>query len=88
MQVDTKKVATVKGQLTKAKKVVAGFAIANAADYELAGKKYIEVKKIAKEFEKEKRSWLDPINEIRDKVFSYTRPVEAEFKALIGELDR
>jgi hypothetical protein len=87
MQVDTKRVAVVKGQLTKATKIVDSIKIANQVDYELAGKKYIEVKKIAKEFEKEKKEWLDPINQLRNKVFSYTRPVEASFKELLGRLD-
>ena len=87
MQVDTKKVATVKGQLTKAKKVVEGFEIKTVEDYELAGKKFIELKKLSKEFNKEKKEWLDPINLLRAKIFSYTKPVEDGFKKLLGDID-
>lgn len=91
MQIDTKKVATVKGLTTKAEKAVAGFKITDQATYDKAGEKFIELKKLEKEFKAEERSWLDPINELRNKVFSYTRParqkIEAALKTISAAMD-
>jgi Cu/Ag efflux pump CusA len=87
MEVDKKHVAAVKGQLSKAEKAVAGFKIKTQADYETAADKFVALKQAQKEFEKEKREWLDPLNKVRDKIFAVTRPIEARFKEMLSGLD-
>ncbi len=79
--IDKRRLGVVKTQVTKAEKLAAGLVITSDEQYQLAGKKYIEVKKLEKEFAKEKKSWLDPINVLRNKVFEVSRPMEARFKA-------
>lgn len=87
MEIDKKRVTSVKSTLTKAEKIVAGFSIKTQADYEIAADKFVALKKASKEFEKEKRAWLDPLNVVRDRIFATTRPVEARFKEMLATLD-
>lgn len=86
--VSKKQLGVVKAQLTKAVKIANEIVITSPEDYEKAATKLIEVKKLEKDFNKEKKSWLDPINELRNKVFSVSRPIEAKFKEVKDQIDR
>lgn len=86
--INKQQLAVVKGQVTKAENIANTLIIKSEADYELAGKKYIEVKKLQKEFKAEYDSWMKPINELRNKVFAVSRPMEVRFKAALDTLNK
>jgi len=86
--VNKKELGVVKAQLTKAVKIANEIEITSQADYDKAAKKLIEVKKMKKDFLVGKKSWLDPINELRNKVFAISRPIEAKFAQAETVIDR
>lgn len=86
--IDKKKLGVVKAQLTKAEKVADEMVITSQEGYDLAGKKYLEIKKLSKEFKADKDSWLKPINELRNKVFAISRPLEARWGEALKKLSK
>ena len=86
MEVDTKKITVVKSLTTKAENIVKGLEIKTQADYDKAGEQFINLKKIQKDFLAEEREWLDPINKLRNKIFSYTRPARTKIAEAIENI--
>lgn len=86
-EVDQKKVAAIKGQTTRMQAQVEALEIKDDATQQTASELRSRIKTYERAMAKEKKEWLDPINVLRNKIFSVFRPFEAQVAQAIKAVD-
>lgn len=86
-EIDQKRIAAIKGQTTRMQSAVEAIEIVDAASMAEASDLRSRMKQYERAMAKEKKTWLDPINLLRNKVFGAFRPFEAQVAEGIKAVD-